>query len=141
MTQQGPNFPVLCIAKSGFLTTAANRDLLETCGQSALDSGYFDGMLFVDTSGRSWEVRAAEKVANVGTLGGWRLLRPRRIRVRLTLAEGRHFGLQELRDRICKAIEQLPAQWEAIEETTDTKFRVQNAGTIAELIALFVGQS
>lgn len=39
------------------------------------------------------------------------------------------------------AIEQLPAQWEAIEETTDTKFRVQNAGTIAELIALFAGQS
>lgn len=141
MAQQVPSFPVLCIAKNGFLTAVADRDALETCGQSALDSGYFNGMLLVDPSGRSWEVQSAEKVANVGALGGWRLLRSRRIRVWLKLTEGRTFDLAELQDRVSEAIDGLPAQWEAVEDTTDTKARMRRAGTIPELISLFAGQS
>lgn len=141
MAQQVPSFPVLCIAKNGFLTAVGDRDALETCGRSALDSGYFNGMIVVDPSGRSWEVRTAEKVANVGALGGWRLLRSRRIRVRLELAEGRQFDLEELQARVSEAIDRLPAQWEAVEDTTNTKARVRRAGTIPELIGLFAGQS
>jgi hypothetical protein len=49
--------------------------------------------------------------------------------------------LQELQERVSEAIELLPAQWEAVEETTDTKFRVRQAENIAQLIALFTGQS
>jgi hypothetical protein len=59
----------------------------------------------------------------------------------LQLAKARHFSLQELQGRVSEAIEQLPAQWEAVEETADTKVRVQKAATIAQLIALFAGQS
>ena len=141
MAEKFPTFPVLCIARNGFLTAVADRDGLEACGQSALDSGYFEGMLLVDPTGRSWEVRSAEKVASVGPLGGWRLLRSRRIRVHLDLAEGPPFDLGGLQDRVCEAIDQLPAQWEVVEETTDTKARVRRAGTIRELIGLFAGQS
>jgi hypothetical protein len=119
----------------------ADRDALETCGQSALDSGYFEGMLLVDATGRSWEVRSAEKVASVGALGGWRLLRSRRIRVRLELMEGRSFDLAGVQDRVSEAIDRLPAQGEVVEDTTDTKARVRSAGTIPELIGLFAGQS
>lgn len=141
MAEEFPTFPVLCIAKNGFLTAVADRDALETCGQSALASGYFEGMLLVDPTGRSWEVRSAEKVANVGALGGWRLLRSRQIRVRLELAESRAFDLAGLQDRVSEAIDRLPAQWEVVEETTDTKAGVKRAGTIRELIGLFAGQS
>ena len=141
MAQEFPSFPVLCIARNGFLTSVADRDALETCGQAALDSGYFEGMLLVDATGRSWEVRSAEKVAGVGALGGWRLLRSRRIRVRLGLAEGRPFDLAALQDRVSAAIDRLPAQWEVVEETTETNARVRRAGTIRELIGLFAGQS
>jgi hypothetical protein len=142
MAQEFPSFPVLCIARNGFLTAVADRDALETCGQSALDSGYFEGMLLVDATGSSWEVRSAEKVAGVGALGGWRLLRSRRIRVRLELTEGRcPFDLAALQDRVSEAIDRLPAQWEVVEETTETKVRVRRAGTIRELIGLFAGQS
>lgn len=141
MAQQVPGFPLLCITRNGFLTAVADRDALETCGQSALDSGYFSGMLLVDPSGRSWQVRSAEKVANVGALGGWRLLRSRRIRVRLELAEGHPFDLAKLQDRVSEAIDRLPAQWEAVEDSAETKARVERTGTIPELISLFAGQS
>jgi len=141
MTEMLPTFPVLCIGRKGFLTAVTDRNALETCGQSALDSGYFVGMLLVDSSGRSWEVRSAEKVAGVGPLGGWRLLRSRRIRVQLELVESHPFDLAGLQDRVCEAIDQLPAQWEVVEETTDTKARVSTAGTIRDLIGLFSGQS
>lgn len=141
MAEEFPSFPVLCIAKNGFLTAVASREALETCGQSALDSGYFEGMLLVDTTGRSWQVRSAEKVASVGALGGWRLLRARRIRVRLDLTESRLFDLAGLQARVSDAIDRLPAQWEVVEETADTKARVRGAGTIRELIGLFARQS
>lgn len=136
-----PAFPVLCIGRNGFLTAVANRDLLETCGQSALDSGYFAGMTLVDSTGRSWEVRSAEKIAAGNPLGGWRLLHSRRLRIRLDLVEGHPFDLAALQDRVSNAIDQLPAQWEVVEETTDTKARVRRAKTIREIIGLFVGQS
>jgi hypothetical protein len=140
MPQEFPDFPVLCIAKNGFLTAVADRDTLETCGQSALDSGYFEEMLVIDAAGRSWQVQSAAKVASVGALGGWRLLRSRRIRVRLELLESRPFDLARLQDRVCEAIDRLPAQWEVVEDTADTKARVRSAGTVGELITLFARQ-
>jgi len=141
MAEEFPTFPVLCIARNGFLTTVSDRNALETCGQSALDSGYFNGMLLVDPTGTSWEVRSAERVASVGPLRGWRLSRSRRIRVQLELAQSRRFDLTALQDRVCEAIDRLPAQWEVVEDPADTKARVRRAGTIPDLISLFAGQS
>lgn len=141
MTQGFPTFPVLCIAKNGFLTAAADRHALETCGRSALDNGYYEGLLLIDPTGRSWEVRSAEKVASVGAMGGWRLFHSRRIRVRLQMREGRRFDLPTLQDRVSEAIDRLPAQWEAVEDTAETKARVRHTATISDLIHLFAGQS
>jgi hypothetical protein len=141
MTEIGPSFPVLCIAKNGFLNAVKDREALETCGQSALKSGYFSGLVLVDPTGRTWEVRSAHKVGYAGPLGGWRLLHSRRIRVRPDLAEGPGFELGNLQDRVCEAIDQLPAQWEAVEDIEQTKSRVRSAGSIPALIELFLGQS
>lgn len=140
-TEGGPAFPALCISRCGFLTGMKNREALETCGESALRSGYFTGLLLVDPAGRSWEVRSAEKVANVGPLGGYRLFRSRRIRVRLDLVEGPSFDLDKLKDRMCEAIDQVPLQWEALEDSGETKGRVRSMPSILGLIELFLEES
>jgi hypothetical protein len=48
--------------------------------------------------------------------------------------------LARLQDRVCEAIDRLPAQWEVVEDTADTKARVRSAGTVGELITLFARQ-
>lgn len=141
MATTRPSFPVLCIAKNGFLNTVNDREALETCGQSALKSGYFSGLMLVDSEGNAWDVRSARKVGNVGALGGWRFLQSRQIRVRLELARSQTFELGALQERVCAAIDQFPAQWEAVEDIKLTKSRVSTTGSIPSLIVLFVGQS
>lgn len=140
MTEMIFSFPVLCISRRGFLSAVRERDALEICGQSALDAGYFVEMILIDSAGQSWQVRSVEKVANVGPFGGLRLLKSRRIRVRLDLAQGQRFDLAGLKTRVCEAIDQLPEQWEAQEDTTETKARVNGAASIPALIELFTEQ-
>jgi hypothetical protein len=141
MPHQSISFPILCIARNGFLTSVLDRDALEICGQSAFASGYFDGLLLFTSTGKWCPVKSAVKVANVGPLAGWRLLKSRQIRVRLELAEVRDVALPEIQELVCDAIDRLPAQWEAVEKTNDTKARVMAAVTVRELINLFAGQS
>jgi hypothetical protein len=141
MAETEPSFPVLCIAKNGFLSAVKDRAALETCGQSALRSGYYSGLLLVDSEGDAWEVRSATKVGPIGPLGGWRLLKSRRIRMRLELSRCERFDLGALQERVCAAIEQLPAQWEVVEDIEQTKARVRRTESVPSVIELFVGQS
>ena len=133
-------FPILCIGKNGFLTTVNNRDKLEICGEEAINSGYFLGMILVDSSGKSWEVQSVKKVASGGLFGGWRLFHSRRIRVQLELASKGIFNLTGLQDRVCEAIDHLPAQWDTIEDTSDTKERVKKTASVSTLVNLFTDQ-
>jgi hypothetical protein len=140
MPRAEPLFPVLCIAKNGFLHAVKDRAALEECSQSALASGYYSGLMLVDSEGGTWAVRSATKVGSVGPLGGWRLLKSRRIRVRVELDRGERWDLGALQERVSSAIEQLPGQWEAVEDIEQTKSRVRSTESIPSLIELFVGQ-
>jgi hypothetical protein len=133
--------PVLRIARNGFLDAVRRPEELEVCGSYALRSGYFEGLRLVDATGRSWRVRCVAKVGSVGPFWGFRLRGPRRVRIRMDREEESRFGLEDLKDRVCRAIEQLPEPWEAVEDIEETKARARRATDIPALIELFVGHA
>jgi len=137
MAEMPTAFPVLCISRIGYLNIFRTPDDLERCIDFALKEGFYSDLLLIEITGKSWKVQSAKKIGNVGPFGGYTLSRGRQIRVKLDVTLGHQFDLTQLQERICGAIDQMPHQWDGIEDTEVTKERVRRAAAIPSLIELF----
>jgi hypothetical protein len=137
-----PEFPAVCVATNGFVSSVSDRQALESCAATALRTGNYDLLEFIDTAGQVFRVSGTDGMLRSGRkllAQLWRRLRGAEIEPDLELETGEQLPLSSLQDRICGAMAKLPAQWETAEALSVAQDRVRRARSIREVIDL-VGQ-
>jgi len=135
-----PEFPAVCVATNGFVASVSNRQALESCTATALRTGYYDRLEFIDTAGQVFRVLGTGEMPRFGqklVTHLWRRLRGAQIKVDVKLEPREQLPLSGLQDRICEAMAKLPAQWETVEDLATAQERVRRARSIREVIDMF----
>lgn len=140
MTTETLEYPVLTIAWNGFLATGHSETTLMTCSASGFDSGFYDSLRIIDSTGATYRVQAARKGKLVS--GGLRrLLGDGLWRVDLDLAPGEPMGLPDVKAQVLAAIHQRACQWDEDGALGEVVGAVEQATTLQELMALFAGEA
>jgi len=124
---------------------------ITTCDIWALKNGARIGMLLIDNAGRNWEIRSIRRLKPAGSLLikviRAILLQPN-YHVELDFIEKPPLSFDEVKERLCKSIDDNPDDWrddEAIagedgpprdeqEMLEELKAKVRSARTLAELL-------
>ena len=135
-TTKPSDYPVLCVKGSSVSVCNTEADFARATPH-ALRSGWFDGLLVVDSSGYAWTVSHAEKVeGHSGRLFAG-LFAPRVVTIRCVYEDApKQISLQEVQELLCRAFEGDPNHWEAYASLDQLKTDVRNTQSLSELFKL-----
>ena len=137
MTTSDLRFPVLCF--SGKLMVAAHRESELSQGTTkAIQDGYFDEVMVVDSEGKRIRLRGAKAVGSLAPLAVLRRLIGLPVRLEFLAMETLPpISLSELRDLIVERLGKAPGFWSTGGPMSTIKRRVQEATDFEALIAMF----
>ena len=135
MTVNAIKFPVLRFSQN-LVGVERTEDDLTTCTKVALKKGFFDEMLVVEESGKSYKVKGAKKLHGVGPFGGYNIFLNQMIKVEL-LFEGNPFqiNVDEVKRRVLLSFKKRHG-WSTRGDFEELRERVKNAKGILEIIQL-----
>lgn len=97
-------YPVLRLSK-GMIFPARNIDELDRCKMTALRSGFFNGLVLIDSDGRKLRVSGARKLRGVGPFFGFNIFLNQVVQIALTLVEPeQRADVEEVRRLVLDAI-------------------------------------
>jgi hypothetical protein len=134
------SYPVLTIAWNGFLATGEDEETLRVCSEDGFESGFYDSLRIIDSSGALFVVRAARK-ARPATGPLRRILGRGLWRVDLDLAAGDPLDLRDVKIQVIAAIYRNPTRWEEAGTLDETVQAVAEAGTLQAVMGLFSGET
>lgn len=103
----------------------------------ALHSGWFEGLLVVDSNGYAWTVLHAEKLEGRSRRLFSGLFAPRVLTIRCVYEdEPKQMSLQEVQGLVCRALDEDPNHWEAYAPLDQLKSRVICTESLSELFKL-----
>jgi hypothetical protein len=130
-------FPVITFQKQNIVLSIRNEDILTRCGKRGLKNGCYENLFIVDSSGRGYTVNGARNVGYAGRFWGFSLLTERKLRVELQFDSGPvNVPLEELKERVCKALDAGPRLCGGSEDIEDIKARVRVSKSHREIIDL-----
>lgn len=93
-------FPVLRFGR-GMVFPAIDQAQLTECTKTALQKGFFSGLILVDSDGKAWKIKTARKLHGIGPFLGFNVFLNQKIRVEL-IPEGEPFEMSaaELKARV-----------------------------------------
>ena len=125
-------YPVLEFAK-GMVFPARRVEELEQCTKPALRSGFFNDLLLIDSSGKSWKIAGARKLRGVGPVFGFNVFLNQRIQVALTASGPEQIvGVEEVRRLVLSAIRG-KQEWNSTEDSDELVAIVDRAQSISEI--------
>jgi hypothetical protein len=140
VTNERLAYPVLTIAWNGFLSTGDDEHTLSVCSATGFESGFYDSLRIIDSSGAIFTVRAARKARLVK--GGLRQLIGAGLwQVELDLARGETMGLPEIKAQVIAALHRRPDQVEEDGTLGEALGAAEAATTLKELMGLFAGDA
>ena len=128
-------FPVICFSQ-GIFEVMEDLGKLTTCNTLGLKRGWYDGLLIIDSLGKSVLVKSARKLHGVGRFWGYNIFLNQRIKVELTY-EGKPFQttVEDVRKRVLDSL----STWEGWQEQInfeEWKASFEKASTVAKIIRL-----
>ena len=134
------SFPVIFLARDGYVEVRMSSGELFTTGVKALRKGLYRDATLIDASGALYAVRSAERVAYVPPFWGFRLTYSRRVRLKLQLVHQGNLELSQIKARVISAVKRHPHPWDSVVDRSLESFLEELAGApsrerIAELLA------
>lgn len=88
MTKYPFNFPIITLDKTTF-DYCQNVDVLTKTTNYVLKGGYFNNLLLIDCTGKSWIIKEATKLNSIGLFWGYNVFLEQNIRVKFKYKENK----------------------------------------------------
>ena len=135
MTASDLTFPVVCVYK-GTIFTSKTLDALTRTTTAALRGGLFNGLHIVDSTGKEYTVKNAQKLHGIGPFWGFNVFLNRTVRVDIEIDDDpKMLSADEVRRLVLRDF-RIWHGWESRGDFDELKAAVENASTVAEIIRL-----
>lgn len=130
-------YPVLQFRGASMFPARNDAEFI-TCSKTALKSGYFSGLLVVDSGGQARTVKTASKLRGVGALWGYNLFLNQKITVAVAFEPGElQLDSRKLKDMVQNVLRGSQT-WSSSSDNLQIAKAIEAANTAVEIIEIIV---